>query len=481
MNAVRYPRMASFKTAGALRQYLTEAGIALDFDDMLAPPPTSPLARPMTVDGVHVGNRFCILPMEGWDGTADGRPSDLTIRRWRNFGRSGAKLIWGGEAVAVRHDGRANPHQLVIVEATRKPLAELRRALVETHVAHFGARAADDLYIGLQLTHSGRFSRPNQSDRPEPLAAYQHPVLDRRFPSGVNVLTDGDLDRLVGEFIAAARMAHDAGFQFVDIKHCHGYLLHELLSGRTRPGSYGGSLDNRARFLRDVIDGIRAEVPGLAVGVRLSVFDSVPYRKASNGRGEPDQINGDCGSAFGLLDDAAMEDTLADARALLRLLQDRGVRWICTTAGSPYYCPHIQRPATFPPTDGYEPPEDPLRGVARQIDATARLKAAFPDMVFVGSAYTYLQDWLPNVAQHAVRCGLTDFVGLGRMALSYPDLPADLLAGRPMQRKALCRTFSDCTTAPRMGLVSGCYPLDAHYAAHPDAIRLRECKAGART
>ena len=123
------------------------------------------------------------------------------------------------------------------------------------------------------------------------------------------------------------------------------------------------------------------------------------------------------------------------------MLQARGVRWICTTAGSPYYCPHIQRPAAFPPIDGYEPPEDPLRGVARQIDATARLKAEFPDLVFVGSAYTYLQDWLPHVAQYNVRHGLTDFVGLGRMALSYPDLPADVLSGsRSGERRSAGRS-----------------------------------------
>ena len=412
---------------------------------------------------------------------ADGRPSELTIRRWRHFGLSGAKLIWGGEAVAVRQDGRANPNQLLIVDATKKPLADLRAALVDEHIAQFGPRAADDLYIGLQLTHSGRFARPHDDVHAEPLVAYRHPVLDRRFPSGVRVLSDDDLDRLVAEFIGAARMAYDIGFQFVDIKHCHGYLLHELLSARSRPGRYGGDLDNRTRFLRDVIDGIRTEVPGLAIGVRISVFDAVPFRKGTSGRGEPDASLDGYDHAFGLMHGGSMDDVLAEARDVVRMLQARGVRWICTTAGSPYYCPHIQRPATFPPADGYEPPEDPLLGVARQIDATARLKAAFPEMVFVGSAYTYLQDWLPHVAQYNVRHGLTDFVGLGRLALSYPDLPADVLSGRALKRKSICRTFSDCTTGPRMGLVSGCYPLDAFYAAHPDGARLRERKAGART
>jgi hypothetical protein len=137
----------------------------------------------------------------------------------------------------------------------------------------------------------------------------------------------------------------------------------------------------------------------------------------------------------------------------------------------------MQRPALFPPSDGYLPPEDPLVGVARQIAATAKLKRDFPSLAIVGSAYTYLQDWLPHVAQYNVRHGLTDFVGLGRMVLSYPELPADLLSGRPLQRKQICRTFSDCTTGPRLGLVSGCYPLDPFYLNHPDAAALKTLKS----
>jgi 2,4-dienoyl-CoA reductase-like NADH-dependent reductase (Old Yellow Enzyme family) len=173
-----------------------------------------------------------------------------------------------------------------------------------------------------------------------------------------------------------------------------------------------------------------------------------------------------------------MDAALADARALLTEMQRLGIRWVCVTAGSPYYNPHMQRPALFPPSDGYLPPEDPLLGVARQLDATARLKRDFPSLAIVGSAYTYLQEWLPHVAQYNVRHGLTDFVGLGRMVLSYPELPADVLAGRPLQRKQICRTFSDCTTGPRLGLVSGCYPLDEQYKTHPDADRLKQLKSG---
>ena len=476
MSGPSYPRVASFKTADAFRRQLEACGASIAFDDTLAAPAASPLARPFELDGVRVGNRFCILPMEGWDGTAAGEPTELTTRRWQRFGISGAKLIWGGEAVAVQHDGRANPNQLLLTRHTQGAMARLRDELVQAHRDRFGANADGDLYVGLQLTHSGRYARPSQKSVPEPRVAYAHPQLDRRFPSGVQMLTDDELDRLVETFVGAARMARDAGYAFVDIKHCHGYLGHELLSARTRPGRYGGSLENRTRFLRSVADGIRAEAPGLGVAVRLSAFDMGPYRKGENGIGVAEE-EGPL-SAFGPLRGADMDAALADARELLELFDRLGIRWVCITAGSPYYNPHMQRPALFPPSDGYLPPEDPLVGVARQIDATARLKKGFPSLAIVGSAYTYLQEWLPHVAQHAVREGMTDFVGLGRMVLSYPDLPADVLAGRPLQRKHVCRTFSDCTTGPRLGLVSGCYPLDPFYVAHPDAEKLKALKSG---
>jgi len=469
-----YPRLASLKTPDAFSSHLQEAGIPLRFDAEVDPVSTG-LARPFEVDGVRVGNRFCILPMEGWDGTLAGEPSELTRRRWQNFGRSGAKLIWGGEAVAVRPDGRANPNQLLLVQETQGAMDALRQLLVSAHRERFGSTADRDLYVGLQLTHSGRFSRPHDG-RPEPRPGNLNPILDKRF-KGIRLLSDEDLDGIVQDFIGAARLAWEAGFQFVDVKHCHGYLGHELLGAYERRGRYGGAFENRTRLLRSVIEGIRAVAPRLAVVVRLSVFDTVPYRRNENGAGVPEAPAASYPSAFGLLgEDGDLARGLEGSREVLRLLEELGVRWICVTAGSPYYNPHVQRPALFPPIDGYDPPEDPLMGVARQIEATARLKAEFPRLVFVGSAYSYLQEWLPHVAQFNVRKGLTDFVGLGRMALSYPDLPADVLSGRPLQRKSICRTFSDCTTGPRLGLVSGCYPLDPLYTHHPDAERLRTAK-----
>ena len=267
-------------------------------------------------DALRAGNRFCILPMEGWDGTTDGRPSDLTMRRWRHFGASGAKLIWGGEAVAVCPEGRANPNQLVISDHTKSDLANLLIAVAEEHESAFGDGATKDLCIGLQLTHSGRFARPS-ADGPAPLVAYEHPVLDKRSGAAARLLLDSDLDRLVEQFVEAARHAADIGFQFVDIKHCHGYLLHELLSARSRRGKYGGALENRTRFLRDTIDGIRASAPALEIGVRLSVFDTVPFRKGPGDRGEPEVPAEGYTHAFGLIRDDDVEAALAETREVL--------------------------------------------------------------------------------------------------------------------------------------------------------------------
>jgi 2,4-dienoyl-CoA reductase-like NADH-dependent reductase (Old Yellow Enzyme family) len=472
-------RVAALKTAVDFQQTLERLGVAaeLAFDATVEHGPEAPLGRSYVWRGGTVGNRFAILPMEGWDGHTDGTPSDLTRRRWIHFGQSGAKMIWGGEAVAVRHDGRANPNQLLINEANLAALEDLRRLLVEAHRERFGR--TDDLYVGLQLTHSGRFARPNDKRRLEPQILYHHPCLDRKFGLAAEapVLTDDEIARLIGDFVRAARQAQRAGYAFVDIKHCHGYLGHEFLSAVDRPGRYGGSLENRTRFLREIVAGIASEAPGLEVAVRVSVFDFLPFQMGPDRLGAPMPMpspsyrygfGGDPATGLGI--------DLSEPVAFLEMLAELGIHWVCPTAGSPYYNPHIQRPAAFPPSDGYLPPEDPLVGVARQIAATAVLKRRFPGLAIVGSAYSYLQEWLPHVGQRVLRDGGADFIGLGRMILTYPELPADVLAGRTLVRKKICRTFSDCTTAPRNGLVSGCYPLDPFYKDLPEAEQLAQIK-----
>jgi NADPH2 dehydrogenase len=472
-----YHRVATIKTPADFRTHMERLGVNLPFDDRVLSSPDSPLARPYTLkDRFTIGNRFCIQPMEGWDGTSDGQPSELTIRRWEHFGQSGAKLIWGGEAAAVRHDGRANPNQLVINHQTYSALTSIRQRLVSEHERLYGSSA--DLLVGLQLTHSGRYSRPNRKDLAEPVILYRHPYLDPRVGviSDEAVLSDEGIQQLIQDYVEAAELAAEAGFGFVDLKHCHGYLGHEFLSAYSRPGPYGGSFENRTRFLRELVKGIRNRVPGLRLGARVSIFDTIPFAPGPDGKGIPVERLDDRSYWFGADPYDPLKIDLTEPVQFLQLLQDLGIELVNLTAGSPYYNPHIQRPALFPPSDGYLPPEDPLVGVARHIHVTAMLKQRFPGLCIVGTAYTYLQEWLPNVAQYNVRTGRVDFIGLGRMVLAYPDMPADVLAGRPLQRKRICRTFSDCTTAPRKGLVSGCYPLDKFYKQSEDAKKLEAAK-----
>ena len=465
--SVRWTQVKKLDTVEAFREHCAAIGVDIPIDDTVDP--AGVLAAPVAINDATAGvitapNRFAVLPMEGWDGTTDGRPTDLVRRRWRRFAASGCGLVWG-EATAVRADGRANPHQLTLDQRTVDEIAELRALLDPTQVT------------GLQLTHSGRWSRPEGV--PLPRTAYEHPWLDRRV--GVDagaVFGDDELDELAEDYVAAAVLAWQAGFDFVDVKHCHGYLLHELLTGYGREGRYGGDLAGRTEFLRTVVAGIRERAPGLAIAVRLSAFDMAPFVPGHGGVGEP-ETHGAYGLAFGG-DGTGLGIDLGETHALLEMFGRLGIGLVSTTAGSPYYNPHVQRPAYFPPSDGYQPPEDPLVGVARQLVVTAELTMAHPDLVIVGSGYSYVQDWLAHVGQAAVAGGRATMVGLGRMILSYPELAADVMAGRPLARGLICRTFSDCTTAPRNGLVSGCYPLDPFYKEHPQRVELTRAKREAK-
>lgn len=471
----RFPRIAQLKTAGELRNYLKMAEIDLPFDDELLPPGDSPFGEAIALNsGKTLGNRLCILPMEGWDATLDGRPSDFTRARWKKFAVSGAKLLFGCEAVAVCHSGKANPNQLVLNRETFPDFVTLRNLLLDEHTAAFGS--TEGLVIGLQLTHSGRFCKPHSHQKFESKILYSHPFLNPKFGMAADypVLTDEDIDQIIRHYVEAAVLAQRAGFDFVDVKHCHGYLGHEFLSAVDRPGRYGGSLENRTRYLRSIVAGIQRAAPGLEIGIRLSAFDFLPFKKSADGPGVPESADEYPYAFGGQRNGLGVE--LTETKDVLTLAQSLGIQLVCITGGSPYYNPHLMRPALFPPSDGYLPPEDPLLGVKRQLDVTAELKRAFPNLILIGSGYSYLQEWLPHVAQYALRTGLTDSVGLGRMVLSYPTLPADLLAGRSLVRNQICRTFSDCTTAPRNGLISGCYPLDALYKKRPEAEQLKRIK-----
>lgn len=479
-------KLTSLKSISDFRAHTERLGIDLQADDPLIRGENSPLLSSAPWGSKTIGNRIAIQPMEGWDATNSGGTSEATLRRWGRFGESGAKLIWGGEAMAVRPDGRANPNQLLLLKENQSDIERLRCKLVESHQEHYGR--VDDLVIGFQLTHSGRFCRPNDKKRWEPRVAYRHPILDKKFSvdSDDMVWTDAQLEELIGDYAKAALIAQQVGADFVDIKCCHGYLLHEFLGAKTRPGNYGGSFENRTRLLFSIIKAVQQAAPGLGIGVRISAFDTVPFI--------PDQSTAEAGKqgqgmptdfsklvpyvwGFGIDEVEPLKHDLTEVAMLIESLALLGVTLINLSAGSPYYTPHILRPAAYPPSDGYQPHEDPLISVARQMNVAGQLKSQFPNTLMVGSGYSYLQEFLPSVGQHQVRTGKIDFVGLGRMVLSYPKQLIDAIHNGKSERKLVCRTFSDCTTAPRNGLASGCYPLDEYYKRTPDAALLKEIKA----
>lgn len=482
-------RIPTLKTVADFRRHVAALGLELPCEDAIVTGQDSPLSRPIadvTINGKSIGNRWAVQPMEGWDGTTAGGPSEDTLRRWQRFGESGAKLIFGGEAMAVRADGRSNPQQIMITPEHVAGLTRMRETLVTRHRELYGC--TDDLVIGFQLTHSGRFSKPNDNAVKEPRPAFRHPLLDARF--GVErddqVFSDAEVEQLIGCYVAAARAARDAGADFVDLKHCHGYLLHEFLGAHTRPGNYGGSFANRTRPLREIVAGIRASGNPIDLAVRLSAFDFVPFhpdpalsQPGKLGPGIPEDFSR-ClpyRYAFGVNPDHPVEHDLTETFQFVELCAELGVKIVNLTAGSPYYNPHIQRPAAYPPSDGYRPPNDPLIDVVRQIHVVRQIKTRAPKSIIVlGSAYSYLQDYLPHVAQALVREGWTDLIGLGRAVLSYPTLLADAVRKGALTPRLICRTFSDCTTAPRNGMISGCYPLDKHFSEKPEFQRLKEIK-----
>ncbi len=457
-------RYFKFKTAEALLAEAKVLGVDAHVrlsDDLGA------LFQPALVAGRRVGNRLAIQPMEGCDGEPDGSPGELTFRRFRRFGAGGAKLIWG-EACAVVPEGRANPRQLVINE---KNLGSLARLVQLARAAHLEANdRADDLLLGLQLTHSGRYSYQR------PILAQHDPLLDPRTlvdknsPATVGpeypLISDAELDRLQDRYVTAAALAARAGFDFIDLKQCHRYLLNELLASSLREGKYGGSFENRTRFIRAVVARIRESAPSLILATRLNVFDGLPHAKGPDGRGVPCPFVGPVRSAWGT--DPA-EPSRADLREPLRLiglLAESGISLVNISLGNPYASPHLLRPFENPPPDGYETPEHPLAGVARHFACTAAVQQAFPALNVVGSGYSWLQEFAFRAGAANVADRRVTFVGIGRGALSQPDFARRLKQGEPLDPKRLCRTFSFCTALMRskhndLGqFAAGCPPFD---------------------
>lgn len=454
-----FKKAGTFKSVEELRGYLAERSITLPLSENGE---NEAMKRPIGLFGRNLSNRWAILPMEGWDCTLAGAPSENTKRRWLHFATSGAKLICGTEAGAIMHSARSNPYQLLLSKDTLPELKAIVADMRKAHAEKFGT--SSELLIGIQLTHSGRFAHPNRSDKLESLVAYNHPLLDKKFGLP-HVLNDKEVLEIVHAFGNAAKVAREAGFDFFDLKHAHGYLAHEFLTAYDRPGPYGGSFENRTRFSREIAETVKTACPDIPIAMRFSIFDIGPFVKGPDGIGIPMAEPGaPYKYAFGGSGDGlTMDPDLKEPTRFLNMMREYGADLICNTIGSPYYNVHMQRPAYFPVCDGYEPPADPLYNVSRHIAASKRIKELCPWVKSVLSGITCLQEYAACAAEAAVRDGTADFAGIGRMALPYADYCDDHIAGRPFNRCRICRTFGDCTNAPRHGQVSGCYPLDDFY------------------
>lgn len=419
----------NYKTREDLLGKARALGLDLPFQASI-----DPLFDKVRIGSKWVPNRLAVQPMEAADGLPDGSPGELTFRRYRRYAEGGSGLIWF-EATSVVQDGRSNPHQLML---NRRTLDSFKRLVERTRQAAQRALGINhDPYLVLQLTHSGRFSRPEGKSSGK--VACFNPYLDEPGEAPT-LFSDEDLDRLKNTFIEAVDLAYDAGFDAVDIKACHGYLLHNLLGACTRADSrYGGSFENRARFLIDCIQIARRDFPRIAVAVRLSAADRIPHPYG-----------------FGMADDGSDRIDLSESKKLIRQLIEAGCRLLNITAGIPLIFPHISRPYNRPMSGSDRPKEHPLEGVVRLINLAGDLQREFPSVPLVSSGYSWLRQFWPHVGAAVIQEGKASFIGLGRSSFAYPEAPRDLMATGKIDPRKACISCSRCSELLRRGRPSGC-------------------------
>jgi len=412
----------------------------------------SVLAQPVRIGELTAPNSLATQAMEGCDGDSEGQPGPLTFRRYKRFAAGGAGIIWS-EAIAVVPEGRANPRQLWLNENSKETFKDMVKQAREAAHQRWGKK--HNPIIVAQLTHSGRYSKPKGIS--EPIIPQHDPYRDvmvPQYPPNADakknlspdwpVVTDEYLDQLQERFVEAAEIAFEAGFDAVDIKACHGYLINEIFACFNRPGKYGGSFENRTRILLETIDKIYAKLgKDKLVTTRFPMYDAIPYPYGwavdKNDYTKPD---------------------FTEPRKLLKLLEDKGVKFINTTVGNPYYSPHTGRPFNEPILGSYEIPEHPLKGLARILDITAEIQKTSPNLVVVGTGYSWLRSLLPYVGAASKKNGRVTVVGAGRMSFAYPDFPYDIIKKGRMDPDKCCIGCSGCTQIMRDGGMAGCVVRD---------------------
>lgn len=396
------------------------------------------LTEPIQLGDKIIPNRMCIQPLEGFDGTPDGCPSDLIFRRYRRYAEGGAGLIWY-ESITVADDGRCNPLQMIIKKST---VGEIKRLVDETNqvaIDHFGRRP----YNVLQLTHSGRRS-VDANWKSTPLAVVENPHIDRHNSidgqSGkITIASDEKIEQIINEFIEAAVLAKEAGFDSVDIKVCHEYILRELLAAYNRPGKFGGSFENRSRALFDVIHGVRERLgDSIDICVRLNAYDCIPYPHG-----------------WGMVkEEGVMAPDMSEPIELCRRLVKENVKLINLSTMMPRYQPY--GPGYLAEFDK-ESLIEPYKGTYYLLKATKEIKEAVPEGVFVCTGLTWLEQFGGHVGAGGIKEGWFDIAGFGRQGFAYPDFAKDIIEKNTMYRSKTCITCDKCYDLIQIGhTMSGC-------------------------
>ena len=423
-----------YKNIDELEKELDTIGISLPLSENI-----SLLNETISAAGYKFCNRLAIQPMEGCDGTTDGRPGEFTLRRYDRFAASGAGLIWV-EAVAVTPESRANPRQLMITEDNLSDYQKMVEKIKKICLAKNGFEPV----IIMQATHSGRYSKPYGTVQPQIMWNNPHLEKENVLPASA-ILSDDDLQSLEEEYACAAKLAEKAGFDGVDVKACHRYLISESFSAYERPGLYGGSFENRTRLFRNALSAVKAVLsPKVFLTSRMNMYDGFPYP---------------CG--MGVLEKTGLEPQLDETVAIVKMLRDEfGVGIVDLTLGNPYSNPHVNQPFDTGP---YDPPEHPLEGVARASFCTGQIKKAVPEMVIVSSAVTYLRQLSGNFGAGQIEEGIADIIGFGRQSFAYPDFASDLLNKGKLDEKKCCITCGKCSQLMRAGSTAGCVIRDEIY------------------
>ncbi|MFX0021265.1 MAG: flavin oxidoreductase/NADH oxidase [Candidatus Hermodarchaeota archaeon] len=442
----------TYKSINQLEKKITELGL-----DIPVYPRLEILQQRVKVLNLFIPNRLAIQPMEGFDASSEGSPEDLTYRRYERYAKGGAGLIWF-EATAINNDCRSNPHQLVLSEENYEDLKKLvsfTRKICNKSLKKLGFRNKCVLII--QLNHSGRYSVKNGIKYP--IRAYHNAELDNAknlsTKDGI-VITDEELRKIEDEWVQKAILAKEIGFDGVDIKACHGYLIHELFTSRLREDSkYGGmSLKDRTRLFLNIIRKLNEKLKNernFILTSRISVYDGIPYPygfgvKAIDNETFPASID------------------LTESLEVINKLYKLGVKLINITAGNPHYKPQITRPFDQAIKGRSLPEEHPLYSVNRLLNLATLIKNHLPeDMVIVGSGYSYLRQFAGYIASGMAHEKRVDICAFGRMALANPNFPKQIFQEGVIDKKQVCITCSKCSEFMKLGQNVGCATRDPQY------------------